>query len=362
MPPSQPWRDIPSAAAVQQELSRLNIEDNLQRFGVLDGGKAAKQRTSLKTRLYADVAHYHRVPKDRLSTLMPREAMLRGIAASASALWANAGGRATQMGPTIASLADRAIQKANYLRKLYDFYKGEGAGVFRGQDLLNFLKSPPHASGGHLANLQRGCRLERIDPAHRSSEVHLDPSTPFNLDSFNCGMNWAFAEWCGALMQAPGGDANDITVRKNFTVNDIDAASLPPFFLWLEKHRICVGSDTDAFGGTFGFSPAELTGVLFSPYGQASRAGGGPSRPSRESIGWSRRRTACSWKCLWMIPRVECGCLTRCTFPEKKERKKRNSPRPTRGRSVEPFWRANTLQGSCITARSWPAMPSGAPE
>jgi hypothetical protein len=274
MPPSQPWRDIPSAAAVQQELSRLNIEDNLQRLGVLDGGKAAKQRTSLKTRLYADVAHYHRVPKDRLSTLMPREAMLRGIAASASALWANAGGRATQMGPTIASLADRAIQKANYLRKLYDFYKGEGAGVFRGQDLLNFLKSPPHASGGHLANLQRGCRLERIDPAHRSSEVHLDPSTPFNLDSLNCGMNWAFAEWCGALMQAPGGDANDIIVRKNFTVNDIDAASLPPFFLWLEKHRICVGSDTDAFG-TFNFSPAEVTGVLFSPYGQASRAGGG---------------------------------------------------------------------------------------
>lgn len=275
MPPAQPWRDIPSAAAVQEGLRRLDIEDNLQRLGVLDGGKAAKQKTSLKTRLSTDVAHYHRVPKDRLSSLVPRETMLRGIAASANALWANAGGRATQMGPMIASLADNATQKANYLRKIYEFYKGEGAGLFRGQDLLNFLKSPPHASGGHLANLQRGCRLETIDPVHRSSEVHLPPpSTPFNLDSLNCGMNWAFAEWCGALMQAPGGDANDIIVRKNFTVNDIDAASLPPFFLWLENHRICVGSDTDKFG-TFYYSPGEVTGVLFSPYGQASRAGGG---------------------------------------------------------------------------------------
>lgn len=175
MPPAQPWRDIPSAAAVQEGLRRLDIEDNLQRLGVLDGGKAAKQKTSLKTRLSTDVAHYHRVPKDRLSSLVPRETMLRGIAASANALWANAGGRATQMGPMIASLADNATQKANYLRKIYEFYKGEGAGLFRGQDLLNFLKSPPHASGGHLANLQRGCRLETIDPVHRSSEVHLPP-------------------------------------------------------------------------------------------------------------------------------------------------------------------------------------------
>jgi hypothetical protein len=273
MPPSQPWRDIPSAAAVQQELSRLNVEDNLQRLGVIDGGKAAKQRTSLKTRLYADVAHYHRVPKDRLSTLMPREAMLRGIAASASALWANAGGRATQMGPTIASLADRAIQKANYLRKLYDFYKGEGAGVFRGQDLLNFLKSPPHASGGHLANLQRGCRMERIDPAHRAFEVHLEPGKAFTNADFQCGMNWAFAEWCGCLMQHPQ-DPDYQTVRPNFTIDDIDAASLPPFFLWLENHRMCVGRDSETFG-MFNFSPAEVTGVLYSPYGQASRAGGG---------------------------------------------------------------------------------------
>lgn len=270
MPPAQPWRDIPSAAAVQQELSRLNIEDNLQR---LDGGKAAKQRTSLKTRLYADVAHYHRVPKDRLSNLMPREAMLRGIAASASALWANAAGRATQMGPMIASLADRAIQKANYLRKLYDFYKGEGAGVFRGQDLLNFLKSPPHASGGHLANLQRGCRMERIDPAHRAFEVHLEPGKAFTNADFQCGMNWAFAEWCGCLMQHPQ-DPDIEVVRPNFTIDDIDAASLPPFFLWLENHRMCVGRDSETFG-MFNFSPAEVTGVLYSPYGQASRAGGG---------------------------------------------------------------------------------------
>lgn len=278
MPPAQPWRDIPSARAVQRELSRLdaldNLEASLQRVGMAGGRNTTRVRNSLKNTLAAKVATYHDVRKDKLQTLPQREALLRGIAELAANFWSHAAGRETPLGPMIAGLADRARQKASYLHKLYVFYTGEGRGVFRGKDLLNFLKSPPHASGGHLANLQRGCRMERIDPAHRSFELHLDSSRAFNLDDLSCGMNWAFAEWCGALMQIPGGDANDITVKPNFTVDDIDAARLPPFFLWLENHRMCVGSDTDTFG-TFHFKPTEVKGVLYSPYGQASRAGGG---------------------------------------------------------------------------------------
>lgn len=291
MPPAQPWRDIPSAEAIQGAFcrltteGRLTTEDNLQRLGVLDGRKAAQQRT-LKTRIYNGVSNYHRVPKDKLGRLVERETMLRGIAASANALWANAGGRAAQMGPMIASLADRATQKANYIRKLYEFYQGEGAGLFRGQDLLNFLRSPPHAAGGVLANLQSGCRLEQIDPAHRSFEVHLKSGTPFTMLDFQCGMNYAFAQWCGCLMNSPADDSVQI-VRPNFTVDDIDAASLPPFFLWLENHPICLEADTASFGngGIMNFSPAQVTGVLFSPYGQATRAAGGPIK-AVQGIHW----------------------------------------------------------------------------
>jgi hypothetical protein len=277
MPPTQPWRDIPPASAVQAELHRL------------DGGNRrppgnTQQRTALKAAILSQIDAYHRVPKDALFMLKPRAGMLHSIASAARQLWGgDARARFSEIGPIIATLSDKATLKANYIEKLHAFYEGEGRGVFRGDDLLNFLKSPPHAAGGVLANLQRGCRMERMDPAHRAFEVHLDPNTPFTNDDFQCGMNWAFAQWCGCLMAHPQ-DPDVQTVRPNFTVNDIDTASLPPFFLWLENHPICVGGDNDTFG-MFDFSPADVTGVLYSPYGQAGRAAGGPIK-AVEGIHW----------------------------------------------------------------------------
>jgi hypothetical protein len=255
----------------------------------LDGGNRrppgnARQRAALKATLLSQIDAYHRVPKDSFKMLKTRAGMLHSIASAARQLWGgDARARFSEMGPIVATLSDKATQKANYIEKLHAFYDGEGRGVFKGEDLLNFLKSPPHAAGGVLANLQRGCRMERIDPAHRAFEVHLDPRTPFTLSDFQCGMNWAFAQWCGCLMAHPL-DPDDQIVRPNFTVNDIDTASLPPFFLWLENHPICVGADDDTFG-MFGFKPTEVTGVLYSPYGQAGRAAGGPIK-AVEGIHW----------------------------------------------------------------------------
>lgn len=280
MPPAQPWRDIPSASAVQAELHRL------------DGGTGrppgnARPSAALKATVLSQIDAYHRAPKDSFGMLKTRAGMLRSIAAAARQLWGgDARARFSEIGPVVATLADKATQKANYIEKLHGFYEGEGKGVFKGEDLLNFLKSPPHAAGGVLANLQRGCRMERIDPAHRAFEVHLDPSTPFTIDDFQCGMNFAFAQWCGCLMNHPRDNSVQM-VRPNFTVNDIDAASLPPFFLWLENHPICLGANTASFGdgGITNFSPAQVTGVLYSPYGQAARAAGGPIK-AVEGIHW----------------------------------------------------------------------------
>lgn len=278
MPPTQPWRDISPASAVQAELHRL------------DGGTHrppgnTQQRDALKATVLSQIDAYHRVPKDNFYRLKTRAGMLHSIAGAARQLWGGESARFSAIGPIVASLADKATQKANYIGKLHAFYDGEGdRRVFRGEDLLNFLKSPPHAAGGNLANLQRGCRMEQIDPAHRSFEVHLDESTPFRTADFaGSGMTWAFAEWCGCLMNNPADDSMQI-VRPNFTVNDIDAASLPPFFLWLENHPICLGADQDSFG-MFGFTPAGVTGVLYSPYGQAARAAGGRIK-AVEGIHW----------------------------------------------------------------------------
>ena len=280
MPPTQPWRDIPSASAVQAELHRLD-RGNRRPPG------NTQQSTALKAVILSQIDAYHRVTKDALFLLKTRAGMLHSIASAARQLWGgDARARFSEIGPIVATLSDKATQKANYIEKLYAFYEGEGRGVFMGEDLLNFLKSPPHAAGGVLANLQRGCRMERLDPAHRAFEVHLDPHTPFTTDDFQCGMNFAFAQWCGCLMAHPADDSVQM-VRPNFTVNDIDTASLPPFFLWLENHPICLGADTTSFGdgGITNFSPAQVTGVLYSPYGQAGRAAGGRI-PAVEGIHW----------------------------------------------------------------------------
>jgi hypothetical protein len=134
----------------------------------LDGGNRrppgnTQQRVALKAVILSQIDAYHRVTKDALFMLKTRAGMLHSIASAARQLWGgDARARFSEIGPIVATLSDKATQKANYIEKLHAFYEGEGRGVFMGEDLLNFLKSPPHAAGGVLANLQRGCRMERI--------------------------------------------------------------------------------------------------------------------------------------------------------------------------------------------------------
>lgn len=262
MPKTQPWRDIPSASKVKSLLG-LGAPANVTALA----GRPASPPYPLQ-RFCDAVANYHRIPKDSLAQMRPRASMLRVIGNMGRELLTNNQTiRGSGISDALASVSDQAIRKADYVKTIYDFYMGEGSGVFKGADLLNYLRSPPHP-GGTLRHLVPGCRMEMLDPFHRSVELHLDPQHAFNLGDFQSGMGYAFAQWCGILTQHPLGEPGDLTVTPGFTVNSIDAAHLPPFFLWLENHALCVGDDQTTFGGLYSFSPQSVTGVLYSPYGR----------------------------------------------------------------------------------------------
>jgi hypothetical protein len=101
---------------VQAELNRL------------DGGTRrppgnTQQRTALKATVLSQIDAYHRVPKDSFGMLKTRAGMLRSIAAAASQLWGgDARARFSEIGPVVATLSDKATQKANYIEKLHAFY------------------------------------------------------------------------------------------------------------------------------------------------------------------------------------------------------------------------------------------------
>jgi len=60
---------------------------------------------------------YHRVTKDALFMLKTRAGMLRSIASAARQLWGgDARARFSEIGPIVATLSDKATQKANYNR------------------------------------------------------------------------------------------------------------------------------------------------------------------------------------------------------------------------------------------------------
>jgi hypothetical protein len=259
----QPWRDIPSASKVK---SLLGLGAPVQ--VAAPAGRPGAPPYSLR-RFCDNVADYHRIPKDSLAKMRTRASMLQVIGNMGRELLANnhaIRNSGSGISAALAMVSDRALNKARYVKTIYDFYMGEGSGVFKGADLLNYLRSPP-TPGGTLRHLVPGCRMEMLDPFHRSVELDLNPQHGFTLLEFQSGMGYAFAQWCGILIQHPHGEPGDLTVVPEFTFDSIDSSRLPPFFLWLENHAICSGDDNTAFGGMYAFTPETVTGVLYSPYG-----------------------------------------------------------------------------------------------
>ena len=254
---SQPWRDLPSAGTVSARF--YNFEQMV--------GRSAKRKLQA---LGSKIFSYHVIEKDNPAYLHTRETMLRAIQKEVDLI--------IKESPTLRDengflnlLRSRAGKKAAYLKKMRKFFESEeGQQVYSATDLLEFLKAPPDASV-EFAHLQSGCRMERLDPYHRSLELHLatrntssNQQANLTIGDFRGGMGWAFAQWCGCIME-------DGIQVKRMSAGDIEADGLPPFFLWLENHPICTGEDGQQFGA-WRETPAGVSSVHYSSYGKTAEA------------------------------------------------------------------------------------------
>lgn len=260
---TQPWRDLPRKELIQAQLAFDETDDTLD--------VAAKR---MVRELCNMIVTYHSIPKDQRESMQSRENQLRVIGSRASTMLQRSMSlkKNRVFAHEVALISDRAKKKAAYLRKLKEFFDSDdGKKVYQGKDLFNFLITPP-GDGGELARLQSGCLMERIDPYHRSVELDLlvkntdGTLADFIVGTFQGGpMAWAFAQWCGLVL----GDKRQI--KRKMTAGSIRTDTLPPFFLWLENHPICLGDDNEKFGA-FDQTPKDVTSVFYSGYGKAAKA------------------------------------------------------------------------------------------
>ena len=350
---TQPWRDLPRKELIQAQLAFDETDDTLD--------VAAKR---MVRELCNTIVTYHNMPKDQREWMQSRENLLRLIGSHASTMLQQSRSLKNnrEFAHEIALISDRAKKKAAYLRKLKEFFdSNDGKKVFQGKDLFNFLITPP-GDGGELARLQSGCLMERIDPYHRSVELDLlvkhSDGTPadFNPGTFQGGaMAWAFAQWCGLVLE------DGIRIKENMTAGSIRTDTLPPFFLWLENHPICLGDDNETFGA-FDSTPKDVTSVFYSGYGKAAKALARERAKASARQGYQRVEIKAIPEIDWIVP-TSSGVVVKVPFENPTETiqlydtthlpgsLRKNIPQRTHGQHVTHCLWVNILREPFITPR-----------
>jgi hypothetical protein len=150
------------------------------------------------------------------------------------------------------SIGVLASRKAGYLEALRRFYgSAEGRRYQEPAALLEFIRSGQHVIDG-FAHLK--CRMERLDPFHRSWEFHIRQDGVVTGSEGSGAMELAFLEWVG-LYHPNEGMKFDPRSAPNW--NTLTVEETEPFFVWLEDHSVCLG------GSEFG----EAEGVIYSGHG-----------------------------------------------------------------------------------------------
>lgn len=215
-------------------------------------------------RITALLRDYHAVPKPMLSYFKRRIALLKGIS-QISRQYCDKYGisrteptqydgqqTTTSMDAYVWSIGVLASRKAGYLEALKRFYgSAEGRRYQEPAALLEFIRSGQHVIDG-FAHLK--CRMERLDPFHRSWEFHIRQDGVVTGSEGSGAMELAFLEWVG-LYHPNEGMKFDPRSAPNW--NTLTVEETEPFFVWLEDHSVCLG------GSEFG----EAEGVIYSGYG-----------------------------------------------------------------------------------------------
>jgi len=215
-------------------------------------------------RITALLRDYHAVPKPILSYFKRRIALLKGIS-QISRQYCDKYGisrteptqydgqqTTTSMDAYVWSIGVLASRKAGYLEALRRFYgSAEGRRYQEPAALLEFIRSGQHVIDG-FAHLK--CRMERLDPFHRSWEFHIRQDGVVTGREGSGAMELAFLEWVG--LYHPNENMK-FDPRKPPNWNTLTVEETEPFFVWLEDHSVCLG------GSEFG----EAEGVIYSGYG-----------------------------------------------------------------------------------------------
>jgi hypothetical protein len=255
---SNPWRDVYPIKFWDEMVGKYRsgaLESSSATVGrwmrsVFKTGRVLPQQIERITNTLRD---YHNVPKNEINNFQARIEYLRSIHRD-SVEYCNkyeinktikenkktAEDTFTSMDAYVWSIGRRALRKADYLVKIQSFCTTNS--LSDPTQMLQYLRDTRHQVDA-FQHLQVGCRMEKLDPFHRSFELHVDEDKNMRGLMGATPMVEAFGEWIGAKRE--GGGFNQ------------ENSNLPPpekhFFVWLEDHPLTKG-------GKWGLGKEPVTG------------------------------------------------------------------------------------------------------
>ncbi|MEI8319210.1 MAG: hypothetical protein WCH79_14815 [Planctomycetia bacterium] len=243
---SNPWRDVYPIEFWDEMVGKYRsgaLESSSATVGrwmrsVFKTGRVLPQQIERITNTLRD---YHNVPKDEINNFQTRIGYLRSIHHD-SVEYCNkyeinktvkekkktAEDTFTSMDAYVWSIGRRALRKADYIEVIQKFCTTNS--LSDPTKMLQYLRDTRHQVDA-FQHLQMGCRMEKLDPFHRSFELHVDADKNMR-GFFGTPMVEAFGRWIGAITDDG--------------VNNDNSNLSPPekhFFVWLETHELTKGGE-----------------------------------------------------------------------------------------------------------------------
>jgi hypothetical protein len=235
LPPANVWDDACRRHAQERQ--------NKPRVGKIMIGRGRRDtREVAAARIGRELAAYHAVPKANLQLFTTRAVKLRAVGQMAAEFFARYDWTQEQvrwrgdakrdseqhLARLALSIQNRAPAKAEYLDRMSTFYSSGTKGSTT-ESLLHLL-SKPYKNTPTTVRLHSGVEFEKLDPFHRTFELQMGgvfdrDDEGLYVDGVMRGrglvLTEAFADWVDACNKDP---------------------DTPHFFVWLEQHDICTGS------------------------------------------------------------------------------------------------------------------------
>jgi hypothetical protein len=205
---------------IEQITAILKVYHSIQKDELKNFDKRIKHLTNIETHSNSYVRTYKidqtvKGPKDRVRVDDDKD-------------------RYTSMDAYVWSIGRRAGRKARYLQEIQHFC--QTSEYSDPKKMLDYITSPIHEID-QFQHLQAGCRMEALDPYHRSFELQVrEDGFVKGGDVGSFPLTKAFEDWIGSVLDEMSWQYSDVNLR------DIQTPT-KPFFVWLEAHPLTVGGD-----------------------------------------------------------------------------------------------------------------------